>query len=55
MYEISLWAFKIMIALIAIKAITGIHWPWEKCDCCGRKWRDINKEKIVDPIEKAKA
>jgi len=49
MYEILLWAVRICIYLIALKAIIGFHWPWEKCACCGRK------ENIVDPIEKAKA
>lgn len=46
MYEISLWALKISITLVALKAIIGFHWPWEKCECCGRKWKDIcSKEK----------
>jgi len=55
MYEILLWVVRICIYLIALKAIIGIHWPWEKCVCCGRKWKDIHKEEVTDPIEKAKA
>lgn len=33
----------IMIILIGIcgwKAIMGFHFPWEKCPCCGKKYRD---------------
>ena len=34
-----------MILLVAIKAIIGFHFPWETCDCCGKKWKQIRKEK----------
>jgi len=33
----------IMIAAVALKAMIGFHFPWEKCECCGRKWRDHRK------------
>jgi hypothetical protein len=29
---------------LALKAVIGWHWPWEKCHCCGKKYRD-HKEK----------
>lgn len=28
---------------VAIKAIIGFHWPWEKCDCCGKKYKNHKK------------
>ena len=31
---------KILIGIVALKAIMGFHFPWEKCSCCGKKYRD---------------
>jgi len=31
---------KILICFCALKAITGIHFPWEKCSCCGKKYKE---------------
>ncbi len=33
----------VMIA-ICIKAIMGVHFPWEKCGCCGKKYGDHIKK-----------
>jgi hypothetical protein len=40
-----IWAYlqtatKIMLIAIAFKTILGIHFPWETCNCCKKKWRD---------------
>ncbi len=35
----------VMLILLSVKTIMGIHWPWEKCDCCGKKWSEIRKER----------
>lgn len=35
----------ITIVIIFIKTIFGLHWPWERCDCCGKTWREIRREK----------
>lgn len=42
----------ILVILIALKAIIGIHWPWEKCDCCGKKWREIRRQQKQKNLEK---
>lgn len=31
---------KIMIYLVATKAIIEYHFPWEKCNCCGEKYKN---------------
>ena len=30
----------IIIGLVFLKAILGFNFPWEKCSCCGKKYRD---------------
>lgn len=30
----------VLLAAIAFKAVMGIRLPWERCPCCGRRWRD---------------
>jgi len=27
------------------KHFFGLHWNWETCDCCKRKWRDIRADR----------
>ncbi len=29
----------VMVGLVALKALAGFHFPWEKCECCGKDWR----------------
>ena len=43
MVEILHECAKFMIFAVAMKAIIGFHWPWETCDCCGKKYRDHKK------------
>lgn len=33
-----------MIFLIWFKTMLGFHFSWEKCDCCGKKWKDIRRK-----------
>ncbi len=33
----------ITVILITIKAIIGFHFPWERCECCKKKWREHKK------------
>lgn len=33
-----------LIYAVAIKAMLGFHFPWERCDCCGKKYRDHQKK-----------
>lgn len=36
--------FYIMLYIVFMKVIIGWHWNWEKCDCCGKTWREIRKK-----------
>lgn len=48
MIIISGWLEIICLILfmsVAFKTIIGIHWPWEKCQCCGKRWSEIRKER----------
>ena len=40
--------FCLIMMMVFIKTIIGFHFPWEECSCCGKKWRDINKQKIEE-------
>jgi len=40
----------ILLGLIAIKSIIGFHFPWEKCDCCGKKYREHKTEEDYNGI-----
>ena len=42
----------IFLVVLALKTIIGIHLPWERCDCCGEKWRDIRKQKKESHAQK---
>jgi len=42
--EVLLFVAKLTIALVAIKAIIGFHFSWERCECCGKKWGDHKKK-----------
>lgn len=33
----------IVLCLLGIKTVFGFHFPWERCDCCGLKYRDHKK------------
>lgn len=35
--------FYISIVLVWLKAIIGFHFPWEKCKCCGKKFKNHDK------------
>jgi hypothetical protein len=35
----------ILLFLVALKAILGYHFMWEKCSCCGRRYRN-HKHKV---------
>lgn len=28
------------VLLCGIKSILGFRWGWEKCECCGKPWKD---------------
>jgi len=31
-----------MIAIV-VKTVIGFHFPWERCECCGKQWREHKK------------
>ncbi len=35
--------FFVLVAL-AVKTIYGYHFPWETCPCCGKKYREHNRD-----------
>jgi hypothetical protein len=37
----------VLAALIVIKAISGLRFPWETCECCGKKIRDHKEETSI--------
>ena len=37
--EIVSIVLQVVLYTIAIKSITGFHFPWEKCPCCGKNYR----------------
>ena len=30
----------ILFAITGLKAIIGFHFPWERCPCCGKKFKN---------------
>jgi hypothetical protein len=38
--------FLILMMAVALKALIGFHWSWEKCKCCGEKYREHRKEDL---------
>ena len=30
----------VLIVAVYLKTMIGFHFPWEKCECCGKKYRD---------------
>ena len=37
------WFVIWMMAACGVKAILGVHWPWERCSCCGKKYSEHEK------------
>lgn len=42
------YAYAIVTWLVAIKSIIGVHWPWERCDCCGRRYSEHAPNHTLD-------
>ena len=42
--EILIIFAQISIGLVALKAMIGFHFPWEKCPCCGRRLDKYHKD-----------
>ena len=38
----------IVLCLLACKTIFGFHFPWERCDCCGKKYKDHKRGQDVN-------
>jgi hypothetical protein len=44
--------FLVLMMAVALKALIGFHWPWEKCECCGKKFRE-HKREIGPPLPRS--
>lgn len=33
-----------LLVVIGIKSIIGYHFPWERCECCGKQWKHHDPE-----------
>ena len=38
-------ALTVVIYLSWLKHMSGLHFPWEECACCGEKYRDHRQDK----------
>ena len=38
LYEILQQIIPFLMYIIAIKTILGLHFSWEKCSCCGKRY-----------------
>lgn len=36
----------LLIVAVWLKAITGFHFPWEKCKCCGKSYSEHDAAKF---------
>lgn len=43
-FECLILLIQISLYTVAFKSIVGLRFPWEKCQCCGKKWSE-HKEK----------
>lgn len=34
----------ILMLFVAVKAITGYHWPWEVCQCCKKRYSEHKEQ-----------
>jgi len=42
--EILRTTVNAVVILLVCKTLIGYHFPWEKCDCCKKKWADHKAE-----------
>jgi hypothetical protein len=38
------WLVNVVISFIAFKSLLGLHFPWETCSCCKKKYRNHNEK-----------
>jgi hypothetical protein len=48
--------FIITTSIVYIKTIFNLHFPWEKCPCCGKKLnrnhRPLSVRRFIDEVDK---
>jgi len=44
LYEILQQVIPFVLYAVAIKSILGLHFPWERCKCCGKKYGEHKNE-----------
>lgn len=49
----NMWKLIYVLLLLSFfKHMLVGHWPWEKCECCGKKWRDHKRDVLGrKPVE----
>ena len=48
--QFSQWLLWAAIVLTWLKSITGYHFPWEICSCCGKKYKNhVNTQDLPEP------
>ena len=43
-YELLRAITTTLLILCGLKSIIGWHFPWERCECCGKKWKNHERE-----------
>lgn len=46
MMEKVQWATWFLVCAVWLKSITGFHFPWEKCKCCDKPYKEHDKPKF---------
>jgi hypothetical protein len=46
--KIVKYFFFFSIWCLWFKTIMGFHFPWETCECCGKKYKDHKRINEVD-------
>lgn len=44
LYEILQQTIPFVLYAVAIKSILGLHFPWERCQCCGKRYGEHKNE-----------
>jgi len=51
MAQVFLYVIGALFSLVGIKASLGIHFPWEKCECCGKRWGDHKRPALYQKLK----
>lgn len=43
--DIARWIVQVVVYAVFVKTIMGLHFPWERCSCCGKKFNEHKPNK----------